>query len=291
MLALGWFIKSQLFSDFRYGLRGAYRLSSGSGGGWWLAGNIYFALILAYGAVSIRHYFATRKLPPDQQAAPPQIGWLFALLSLALVMGMFVSNEARNWTVNGQPRGWFVFSFGVLIAAACGLWHYRRLLSGSPESSPAGGVAELVENDPNLERLGACLGLVFGMGLSIKNGLKGWANIYLKEFHKEGYYESIYWNYIGSLMLLCLLAFAIWLMVRPLPRQFRGDVFPHAPWLMWFVLVTQYAIAFLVTGPPDQWSEAIQWWIYYLLLFVISALIIGHFQFLKRQGAASLTAA
>jgi hypothetical protein len=44
MLTLGWFIKSQLFSDFRYGLRGVYRLSSGSGGWWWLSGNIFFAI-------------------------------------------------------------------------------------------------------------------------------------------------------------------------------------------------------------------------------------------------------
>ena len=132
-------------------------------------------------------------------------------------------------------------------------------------------------------RLGACLGLIFGMGLSIKNGLKGWANIYLKDFHKEGYYEAIYWNYIGTLMLVCLAVTAIWLLIRPLPRRFRGDVFPHAFGMMWFVLFTQHVIALLVTGPLNQWAEAIQWWIYYLLLFIISATIVWHFHFVKRH--------
>jgi hypothetical protein len=290
MLALGWFIKSQLFGDFRYGLRGAFFLGSDSGGWWWVLGNIYFILILAYGAVCVRDHFAGRKVAEEKRSELPQIGWLFALLSLAPVMSMFVSSEARSWTVKGEPWGWSVFAFGILIAAAFGITYYVRARSASPETSLAGEAAESAVNDPNLERLGACLGLVFGMGLSIKNGLKGWANIYLKEFHKEGYYESIYWNYIGTLMLVCLLAVAIWLLLRPLPRRFRGDAFPHASWLMWFVLLTQYAIAFLVTGPPDQWAEAIQWWIYYLLLFFISALIIGHFQILRRQGDISQTA-
>jgi len=115
---------------------------------------------------------------------------------------------------------------------------------GEPRNFEAEEMTESVENDPNLERLGACLGLVFGIGLSIKNGLKGWANIYLKEFHKEGYYEAIYWNYVGTLMLICLAAMAIWLFIRPLPRRFRGDVFPHAFGLIWFVLLTQHAIPY-----------------------------------------------
>jgi len=49
------------------------------------------------------------------------------------------------------------------------------------------------------------------------------------------------------------------------------------------VLLTQHVIAFLITGPPDQWTEVV-FWIYYLLLFLISATIVGHFQFLKKQG-------
>ena len=164
MLVLGWFIKSQLFGDFRYGLRGAFRFAS-SGSGWsWRLGNLYFALILAYGALGVRHYLAARNSPPGKTTAP-RAGWLFALLSLALVMTMFVSNEARNWTMNGEPRGWSVFSFGVLIAAAFGAWYYLRSLTAVPEPVAAAAVAEPAPNDATLERLGACLGLVFGMGL------------------------------------------------------------------------------------------------------------------------------
>jgi hypothetical protein len=279
MLTIGWFIKSQLFGDLRYGFRGG-RLASGSGW-WWLWGNYYFVIILAYGAVCTRYYFANRNLPRERQICPPQISWLFALLSLAPVMGMFVTNETRNWTVNRAPWGWSVFSFGVLIVAAFGIAYYLRSVSAPRANFETDEMTESAENDPNLERLGACLGLVFGMGLSIKNGLKGWANIYLKEFHKEGYYEAIYWNYIGTFMLACLAAMAIWLLIRPLPRRFRGEVFPHTFGMMWFVLLTQHVIALLVTGPLNQWAEAIQWWIYYLLLFIISATVVGHFQFLK----------
>ena len=92
-------------------------------------------------------------------------------------------------------------------------------------------------------------------------------------------------------MLLCLLAVALWLLLRPLPRRFRGDAFPRASWLMWFVLLTQFTIAFLVTGPLNQWAEAIQWWIYYLLLFVICAVIIGHFHHLQSHEGLSPTTA
>ena len=63
------------------------------------------AIVLAYGAVCVRYYFAHRNLPGERQICPPQIGWLFALLSLAPVMGMFVTNEVRNWTVNRVPWG------------------------------------------------------------------------------------------------------------------------------------------------------------------------------------------
>jgi hypothetical protein len=65
-----------------------------------------------------------------------------------------------------------------------------------------------------------------------------------------------------------------------LPKGYRGDVFPHAYRLIWLVLITQNVIAQLVTGPHRAWNEQ-AFSFYYVLLFMISALIVHHFQFLK----------
>jgi len=59
-------------------------------------------------------------------------------------------------------------------------------------------------------------------------------------------------------------------------------VFPHAYRLGWIVLVTQNLIAQLVTGPPTVWNEMV-FNIYYLLLFLVSAVILMHFQFMRVQ--------
>jgi hypothetical protein len=128
--------------------------------------------------------------------------------------------------------------------------------------------------DPNLERLGVYLGLLLGLGLSVKNGLKGWANIYLGN---EEYWNQILWCVMGPLMLVGLVAIVAWIRLRPVPRDFQGDVFPHAYRLVWIVLVVQNVIAQLVTGPPSAWNE-MAFSIYYVLLFLLSAVIVLHFQ-------------
>ncbi len=135
---------------------------------------------------------------------------------------------------------------------------------------------------PNLERFGAYLGLLVGLGLSIKNGLKGWANIYLGN---EDYWDRILRNILGPSLLVGLAALIVLLCVRPLPKNFQGDVFPHAYRLLWIVLVTQNVIAQLVTGPHTDWNEMV-FSIYYVLLFALSAVMVVHFQYLKRNAPA-----
>ena len=134
---------------------------------------------------------------------------------------------------------------------------------------------------PNLERLGAYLGLLLGLGLSIRNGLKGWFNIYVGN---EDYWSGVLWRIIGPLMLVCLAVILYRILRRPQPRAFEGDVFPHAYRLVWLMLIVQNVIAQLITGPWKVWSE-VAFSVYYVLLFFISAVILYHYHFLKTHFA------
>jgi hypothetical protein len=79
------------------------------------------------------------------------------------------------------------------------------------------------------------------------------------------------WHVLGPAYLLGRVAILARILFRPLPREFRGDLHPHAYGLMWLVLVAQNTIAQLVTGPPSQWKE-MAFSIYYVLLFTITGL-------------------
>lgn len=138
---------------------------------------------------------------------------------------------------------------------------------------PGGG------SDPNLERLGLYLGLLTGLGLSVRNGLKGWFNIYLG--HEE-YWSRVLWQYLGPLYLAALVAITGWILFRPRLRRDRGPLFPHAYGLMWLVLLVQNLIAQLVTGPHTAWSE-MAFSLYYALLFFITATIVFHFHTMKAE--------
>ena len=163
---------------------------------------------------------------------------------------------------------------GISIGIAYGVAYY---LVNRPQPPAA---LEGATTSANLERFACYAGLVFGLGLSLKNGLKGWANIYLGH---EDYYNAILWRIIGPLMLLSLIILAIRIRARPVPKDFRGDAFPHAYRLMWLVLIAQNFIAQLVTGPHSSWNET-AFSIYYFVLFLVSAVIVYHFHTIKRQG-------
>jgi hypothetical protein len=164
---------------------------------------------------------------------------------------------------------------GISLGIAYGLAYY---LVNRPSCSEEAAKLEVRRpRDLNLERFGGYFGLLLGLGLSIKNGLKGWVNIYIGN---EEHWNHILWMIVGSAMLLCLASLVAWIRLRPLPRDFRGDLFPRAYRLAWLVLITQNVIAQLVTGPHSNWNET-AFSIYYLLLFIISAVILHHFHHMK----------
>ena len=117
--------------------------------------------------------------------------------------------------------------------------------------------------------------------------MKGWANIYLGN---ENYWDHVLWRVIGPLLLLALVALPVWIRLRPVPGTAsptpagvpHGDVFPHAYRLAWLVLLVQNAIAQLITGPHTSWNET-AFSLYYVLLFLLSAVILHHFSQLRRR--------
>ena len=240
-----------------------------------------------------------RRLISDNRAALTHLGLYLGFLAyeagrrdwknvtLILTVGLLNGTgwalcQNWKWAATAWPGANFNFwrcwesSGGISIGIAYGVAYYL-VNRPQPAGTPAAPAAY-----PNLERFAGYAGLVFGLGLSVKNGLKGWANIYLG--HEE-YYDTLLWRIIGPLMLFSMFGLAAWIRARPLPRDFRGDVFPHAYRLIWLVLIVQNIIAQLITGPLNVWNEA-AFSIYYLLLFFISAVIIYHFQTVK-NGSAS----
>ena len=259
------------------------------------------------------------RLLNDNRAAITHLGLYLGLLAyemgrrdwrnatLILTVGLVNGTGwalCQNW--RWAPRIWPGAGFnwwrcwescgGISIGLAYGLAYYlaNRRLSASDRALEAMGPAG---SHPNLERFGAYLGLLLGLGLSVRNGLKGWANIYLGN---ENYWDRVLWRVIGPLLLLALVALPVWIRLRPVPGTYQsklpsssgtgpagpgvphGDVFPHAYRLAWLVLLVQNAIAQLITGPHTSWNET-AFSLYYVLLFLLSAVILHHFSQLRRR--------
>ena len=163
-------------------------------------------------------------------------------------------------------------SGGISIGIAYGLAYYW--VNGRDSAKT---VRREMNIRPNLERFGLYFGLLLGLGLSIRNGLKGWANIYLGN---EDYWSRLLWMGFGPLMLVLLVVLIVWIRRNPLPGGYTGDLFPNAYGLLWGVLIVQNILAQLVTGPISQWNE-VAFSIYYVLLFLISAVIVVHYRYVK----------
>ncbi len=185
----------------------------------------------------------------------------------------------QNWkwaaplwpTVNFNWWRCWESSGGISIGIAYGIAYYlvnRRI---------GANAAELSRPGPNLERVAAYWGLLLGLGLSLKNGLKGWANIYLGN---EEHWNQVLWAIIGPLMVLGFAAVVLREQRRKLSRTFEGDLFPNAYRVMWLVLILQNLIAQLITGPHSRWNET-AFSIYYLLLFAITGVVVHHFHSVK----------
>jgi hypothetical protein len=207
------------------------------------------------------------------------------ILTVGVLNGLgWAACQNWQWAARVWPDAHFNFwrcwesSGGISIGIAYGVAYYLANNRMSESEIAAQG-----DSNPNWERLGAYLGLLLGLGISIKNGLKGWCNIYVGN---EKYWNGVLWRIIGPLMLVCLVAI-IWRILRwPLPRAFKGDIFPHAYRLVWLVLIVQNVIAQLITGPWSAWNE-VAFSIYYLLLFFTSSVIIYHYQFVKTHSSVT----
>lgn len=192
------------------------------------------------------------------------LGW--ALLQNWKWAAGFWPGANFNWWRCWESSG------GISIGIAYGLAYYW--VNGRDSAKT---VSREMNIHPNLERFGLYFGLLLGLGLSIRNGLKGWANIYLGN---EDYWSRLLWMGFGPLMLVLLVVLIVWVRRNPLPSGYRGDLFPRAYGLIWLVLIVQNILAQLVTGPISQWNEVV-FSIYYVLLFLISAVIVVHYRYVK----------
>jgi hypothetical protein len=235
-------------------------------GGW---GRLYFTL---GGAFAIGYYLLNRAKEQGNKIVLGEDSYLERVL-----LGVYILAVVAAFGVFFTPT--YAGSLRVVFfTLACGFGIGNYLLKRGRDA----GTKFLSREDPNLERLGAYLGLLLGLGMSIRNGLKGWFNIYKEN---ERYWDGVLWQIAGPVLLACLIAILVWLLRRPLPRGFPGDAFPHAYGLIWLVLIVQNAIAQLITGPHSSWPET-AFAIYYLLLFFITAVIIYHFHYMKTRRVA-----
>jgi hypothetical protein len=242
-----------------------------------------------------------RRLINDNRAAITHLGLYLGFLlyevgrrdlkNVLLILTVGLLNGAGwalcqnwHWAARTWPRGNFNWwrcwesSGGISIGIAYGIAYFLVNRRGSEHAKPLGETRP-PNAHPNLERFGAYLGLLLGLGLSIRSGLKGWANIYIGN---EDYWSGILWLVMGPMMLACVAGLVVWIWSRPRPRGFQGDVFPHAYGIVWTVLIIQNVLAQLVTGPYTEWSE-MAFKIYYVLLFIISGVIVCHFRFMKAR--------
>ncbi|MCI0492335.1 MAG: hypothetical protein L0Z07_05305 [Planctomycetes bacterium] len=216
---------------------------------------------IAYG---LAWFLVNRGMSDEEQAlfkarrsiAGPNLEWLFVFLLVIVPFGVLMVEEVNQW--------------GFLMLAVLGVFAVLYYLLRGPLDAEELLPTNQVHGDPNLERFGLYLGLILGLGFSLRNGLKGWFFIH---YGRDEYYGEVLWQILGPGILLCLAALCVWTVVRPLPRDFRGNIFPHAYGLIWLVLIFQNVLAQLVTGPLSEWSEFV-FSIYYLLLFAITALIV-----------------
>ncbi|HEV8071274.1 MAG TPA: hypothetical protein VGP76_26405 [Planctomycetaceae bacterium] len=264
----------------------------------------FFTVVCALGTA---YYLANRPGPSEGVRGPlARIEWVAVLLTGALIVGLFVPIEqygawARRLGIDGAIDQLSTAALGLTKFLGASHEPVRRRSGYSAVAVMQLGLGAVMllgigwcfvchrkfeneklattprDGDPNVERLGLYLGLFAGLGLSIQYGLKGVLNTY-------GYDEKV-WDrrlqqVLSPIYLVLLLGMAAWILVRSLPRNFRGQIFPHAAAAIWLVLFVQNAIAQAITGPLTHWQE-VAFNIYYVLLFAITAVTVVHFQSLK----------
>ena len=278
VLVFGWFFKTQMTNTYGDGV------ADGALAGWFGPGSLFFAISVLYCvARGMRRFGALGKLPEPKSEDDAKPAWWLELDldALAVYLGLTV---ILVWCLSvGLVNWWHAYTFFGIAAAVFGLaYYYLASREERPADSTASAMGLAVE-DPNLERWGAFLGLVYGLGLTLRKGLKGATNIY---FTREDYWDAVFWNWVSLAMLLCLVGGIAVLLSRRMPRSSRRDAFPGAYGIIWLVLIAQNVLAQVVTGPPfgprASWIE-FSFSLLYVVLFLTSAVIVFHCQFAKRR--------
>ena len=197
----------------------------------------------------------------------PTFEWLVVYLGLIALLVLPVREEA-HWSIQ-------VFLATVALFGVAYYLLRRQDAQGAREPSLR------ANGDPNLERFGLGLGLLVGLGFSVRNGLKGFFNMH---YGNEEYYATLLWQIVGPSLVVGLLVLCAWIFWRPLPKNFAGDAFRCATPIVWLALVWQNVLGQLVTGPLSEWPE-FAFAAYYVLLFLITAAIVIHFSDRARRTA------
>lgn len=262
---LGW----AAFQNWKW----AAGLWEGANFNWWRCWESSGGLSIGV-ALGLAYFFVNRPMQPREREAfaaqrsieGPTLDWLVVFLAFCSMFGYIMVETDTNI--------WGITALALLMGFAV-LYYFTRHRSFAAEAPPPTSLL----GDPTLERLGLYLGLLFGLGFSIRNGLKGWFNIYKGN---EEYWAALLWNTLGPVYLVILAALLAQALFRPLPRNFSGDLHPRAGWVIWLTLIIANIIAQMVTGPLDQWNE-VAFNIYYVLLFLISAVIVLYYQAEQRR--------
>jgi hypothetical protein len=258
------------------------------------AANLYFCLVAAWCLATLSQLISRNgsnghaaQTEPSQEAVEFRFGLdgLFTYLSCTLILIAAIGpNLTTIWPAS--------FCFAS-VAAVFGIGYW--VLSSRSTSGVGGNELDaprdprfgrFAAEDPNLVRWGVFLGLVYGLGLSLRKLLKGGSHLYLQDYGDEKYWDPVCWKWVALGMLVCLLAGVFWFLARRLPRNFRGDVFPHATWIVWLVLIAENVVAQVVTGPvfgPQARWDDFQFNLLYLILFALTAAITYHYQFIKSR--------
>jgi hypothetical protein len=200
----------------------------------------------------------------------PNLDWMAIYLFLTIIACSFLRGEIPGWKgwlwiAQETPAPW-TGSLGLACLVLFGVV-WCALSYFSPR-----------EGEGGLDRFAVHLGLLLGLGLSLKNGTRGWANKNLDG--NEHMWGDLYWRYIGPAMLLLLVGIIALALMRRVMAPREGDSVPHAWAFIVLVIVVQNAFAHLVTGPITNWNEAI-FNLYYVLLFFLTATILYHYHFIQ----------
>jgi hypothetical protein len=256
---------------------------------WETSGGI--SIGIAYG---VAYYLVNRRRTPDASdarapaggTAPFGFGSLLAFIVLALLFTPISLAVMPPWSevpIKSFGHCWPLKLLGygsvlALVAIVFAIAHYVQCRKAARQTG-ADQTAARLACSVGLERWGAYAGLILGLGLSIKNGLKGWVNIYVGHEYEEQW-DHNFLHITGPLMILALIIVSLLILNRPRPLGPRGDRFPHAYGLVWLVVIVQNVLAQMITGPLTHWNEVV-FNLYYLLLFIMTAVILYHYHFVQ----------